>query len=61
MRTLFVQAQLASEVVMVTLIYLERLLTYAEFGFCATNWKRLTLGRDEHFVRFSEDSLFLEY
>ena len=43
-RTLFVQAQLASEVVMVTLIYLERLLTYAEFGFCATNWKRLTLG-----------------
>jgi len=43
-RTLFTQAQLASEVVMVTLIYLERLLTYAEFDFGSTNWKRLTLG-----------------
>jgi len=29
---------------MVTLIYLERLLTYAEFDFGSTNWKRLTLG-----------------
>ena len=35
---------MASEVVMVTLIYLERLLTYAEFDFGSTNWKRLTLG-----------------
>ena len=43
-RQLFQQAQLAAEVAMVTLIYLERLLTYAEVDFSATNWKRLTLG-----------------
>ena len=29
---------------MVTLIYLERLLTYAEVEFYPSNWKRLTLG-----------------
>jgi len=43
-RCLFSQAQLASEVAMVTLIYLERLLTYAEVEFYPSNWKRLTLG-----------------
>jgi len=43
-RQLFQQAQLAAEVAMVTLIYLERLLTYAEVDFSASNWKRLTLG-----------------
>lgn len=43
-RQLFTQAQLAAEVAMVTLIYLERLLTYAEVDFSAANWKRLTLG-----------------
>lgn len=43
-RQLFTQAQLAAEVAMVTLIYLERLLTYAEVDFSAKNWKRLTLG-----------------
>lgn len=43
-RCLFTQAQLAAEVAMVTLIYLERLLTYAEVEFYPSNWKRLTLG-----------------
>ena len=43
-RQLFTQAQLAAEVAPVTLIYLERLLTYAEADFTPSNWKRLTLG-----------------
>ncbi|TKS79407.1 Cyclin-Y [Collichthys lucidus] len=43
-RTLFSSAQLTSECAIVTLVYLERLLTYAEIDICPGNWKRIVLG-----------------
>ncbi|XP_067931494.1 cyclin-Y-like isoform X2 [Watersipora subatra] len=43
-RTLFSQAQLNVECAIVTLVYLERLLTYADFELTPANWKRVTLG-----------------
>ncbi|XP_007567637.1 cyclin-Y-like protein 1 [Poecilia formosa] len=43
-RTLFSSAQLTAECAIVTLVYLERLLTYAEIDICPSNWKRIVLG-----------------
>ncbi|KAJ8003940.1 hypothetical protein DPEC_G00153620 [Dallia pectoralis] len=43
-RTLFSSAQLTAECAIVTLVYLERLLTYAEIDICPGNWKRIVLG-----------------
>ncbi|KAM9486220.1 cyclin-Y-like protein 1 isoform 1-T1 [Clarias gariepinus] len=43
-RTLFSAAQLTAECAIVTLVYLERLLTYAEMDICPSNWKRIVLG-----------------
>ncbi|XP_035508815.1 cyclin-Y-like isoform X2 [Morone saxatilis] len=43
-RTLFSAAQLTAECAIVTLVYLERLLTYAEINICPANWKRIVLG-----------------
>ncbi|XP_068612446.1 cyclin-Y-like protein 1 [Brachionichthys hirsutus] len=43
-RTLFSSAQLTAECAIVTLIYLERLLTYAEMDICPSSWKRIVLG-----------------
>uniref|UniRef100_A0A8C8K9J3 Cyclin-like domain-containing protein n=1 Tax=Oncorhynchus tshawytscha TaxID=74940 RepID=A0A8C8K9J3_ONCTS len=43
-RTLFSAAQLTAECAIVTLVYLERLLTYAEIDICPCNWKRIVLG-----------------
>ncbi|XP_017574013.1 cyclin-Y-like [Pygocentrus nattereri] len=43
-RTLFSSAQLTAECAIVTLVYLERLLTYAEIDMCPGNWKRIVLG-----------------
>ncbi|XP_023820935.1 cyclin-Y-like [Oryzias latipes] len=43
-RTLFSAAQLTAECAIVTLVYLERLLTYAELDICPGNWKRIVLG-----------------
>uniref|UniRef100_A0AAY4EX23 Cyclin-like domain-containing protein n=1 Tax=Denticeps clupeoides TaxID=299321 RepID=A0AAY4EX23_9TELE len=43
-RTLFSAAQLTAECAIVTLVYLERLLTYAEMDICPCNWKRIVLG-----------------
>ncbi|XP_033838316.1 cyclin-Y-like [Periophthalmus magnuspinnatus] len=43
-RTLFSAAQLTAECAIVTLVYLERLLTYAEMDICPGNWKRIVLG-----------------
>ncbi|XP_051564700.1 cyclin-Y-like protein 1 isoform X1 [Myxocyprinus asiaticus] len=43
-RTLFSAAQLTAECAIVTLVYLERLLTYAELDICPSNWKRIVLG-----------------
>ncbi|KAM6920189.1 cyclin-Y-like isoform 1-T1 [Lycodopsis pacificus] len=43
-RTLFSSAQLTAECAIVTLIYLERLLTYAEIAIGPGNWKRMVLG-----------------
>ncbi|XP_017165391.1 cyclin-Y-like [Poecilia reticulata] len=43
-RTLFSAAQLTAECAIVTLVYLERLLTYAEIDICPGNWKRIVLG-----------------
>ncbi|XP_061918562.1 cyclin-Y-like protein 1 [Entelurus aequoreus] len=43
-RTLFGSAQLTAECAIVTLVYLERLLTYAEIDICPCNWKRIVLG-----------------
>ncbi|XP_011482117.1 cyclin-Y-like protein 1 isoform X1 [Oryzias latipes] len=43
-RTLFSSAQLTAECAIVTLVYLERLLTYAEIDICPCNWKRIVLG-----------------
>ena len=44
MKNLFTAAQLTAECAIVTLIYLERVLTYAEIDLCPANWKRLLLG-----------------
>ncbi|XP_033629582.1 cyclin-Y-like protein 1 isoform X1 [Asterias rubens] len=43
-RMLFNAAQLTSECAIVTLVYLERLLTYAEIDITPANWKRMVLG-----------------
>ncbi|KAJ8268705.1 hypothetical protein COCON_G00138770 [Conger conger] len=43
-RMLFSAAQLTAECAIVTLVYLERLLTYAEIDICPSNWKRIVLG-----------------
>ncbi|KAI9586346.1 cyclin-Y-like protein 1 [Glossina fuscipes] len=43
-RTLFNAAQLTAECAIVTLVYLERLLTYAELDVAPCNWKRMVLG-----------------
>ncbi|KAL1123909.1 hypothetical protein AAG570_001679 [Ranatra chinensis] len=43
-RTLFNAAQLTAECAIVTLVYLERLLTYAEVDITPGNWKRIVLG-----------------
>lgn len=43
-RNLFNAAQLTAECAIVTLVYLERLLTYAEMDINPSNWKRLVLG-----------------
>uniref|UniRef100_A0A8C0AD22 Cyclin Y n=1 Tax=Bos mutus grunniens TaxID=30521 RepID=A0A8C0AD22_BOSMU len=42
-RTLFSAAQLTAECAIVTLVYLERLLTYAEIDICPANWKRIAV------------------
>jgi hypothetical protein len=44
MRNLFTAAQLTAECAIVTLIYLERVLSYGELDLCPSNWKRLVLG-----------------
>ncbi|KAI5736562.1 hypothetical protein M8J76_004745 [Diaphorina citri] len=43
-RTLFNAAQLTAECAIITLVYLERLLTYAEVDITPGNWKRIVLG-----------------
>lgn len=43
-RTLFNAAQLTAECAIVTLVYLERLLTYAEITLSPSTWKRILLG-----------------
>uniref|UniRef100_A0AAY4ANI7 Cyclin-like domain-containing protein n=1 Tax=Denticeps clupeoides TaxID=299321 RepID=A0AAY4ANI7_9TELE len=43
-RTLFSAAQLTAECAIVTLVYLERLLAYAETDICPASWKRMVLG-----------------
>lgn len=43
-RTLFNAAQLTAECAIITLVYLERLLTYAELDVASCNWKRIVLG-----------------
>ncbi|GJQ67603.1 hypothetical protein Trydic_g8407 [Trypoxylus dichotomus] len=43
-RTLFNAAQLTAECAITTLVYLERLLTYAELDIAPSNWKRIVLG-----------------
>ncbi|CAD7079156.1 unnamed protein product [Hermetia illucens] len=43
-RTLFNAAQLTAECAIITLVYLERLLTYAELDIAPCNWKRMVLG-----------------
>ncbi|CAF1618126.1 unnamed protein product [Adineta ricciae] len=44
MRNLFTAAQLTAECAIVTLVYLERVLSYGELDLCPANWKRLVLG-----------------
>ncbi|CAG2176308.1 unnamed protein product, partial [Oppiella nova] len=44
MRTLFSAAQLSPECAIITLVYLERLLTYAEIDIVPQTWKRIILG-----------------
>lgn len=46
-RTLFNAAQLTAECAIITLVYLERLLTYAELDVAPCNWKRMVLGKYE--------------
>ncbi|KAI1729270.1 cyclin domain-containing protein [Ditylenchus destructor] len=43
-RTLFYSAQLTAECAIITLVYVERLLTYAEIDLCPSNWRRIVLG-----------------
>ncbi|CAJ0581081.1 unnamed protein product, partial [Mesorhabditis spiculigera] len=43
-RTLFHSAQLTAECAIITLVYIERLLNYAEMDLCPTNWRRVVLG-----------------
>ncbi|XP_055739132.1 cyclin-Y-like isoform X3 [Salvelinus fontinalis] len=43
-RMLFSTAQLTAECAIVTLVYVERLLTYAEIDIGPENWKRMVLG-----------------
>ena len=43
-RTLFNAAQLPPECAIITLVYLERLLTYAETKIGPNTWKRMVLG-----------------
>ncbi|XP_015776609.1 PREDICTED: cyclin-Y-like protein 1 [Acropora digitifera] len=43
-KTLFHAAQLTAECAIITLVYLERLLTYAEIDAHPGNWKRILLG-----------------
>lgn len=43
-RNLFHSAQLTAECAIVTLVYLERLLTYSDMEMTPTNWKRIVLG-----------------
>lgn len=43
-RNLFNAAQLTAECAIVTLVYLERLLTYGEIDIGPCNWKRIVLG-----------------
>lgn len=43
-KTLFHAAQLTSECAIIALIYLERLLNYAEIDLTPRNWKRILLG-----------------
>ncbi|XP_005407920.1 PREDICTED: cyclin-Y-like protein 1 [Chinchilla lanigera] len=42
--SIFNAAWLPAECAIVTLIYLERLLSYAEMDICPTNWRRIVLG-----------------
>lgn len=44
LRLLFSAAQLTAEVAIITLVYLERLLTYGELDISAGNWRRMLLG-----------------
>ncbi|XP_066922722.1 cyclin-Y-like protein 1 [Clytia hemisphaerica] len=44
LKTLFSAAQLTSECAIITLVYLERLITYAELDLHPSNWKRIVLG-----------------
>lgn len=44
-RTLFNAAQLTAECAIITLVYLERLLTYSELDIQPSNWKRIVLGK----------------
>ncbi|XP_021786641.1 cyclin-Y-like protein 2 [Papio anubis] len=41
---LFKATNLTAEFAIVTLIYIERLLSYAEIDLCPTNWKRIVIG-----------------
>ncbi|XP_045625984.1 cyclin-Y-like protein 1 [Procambarus clarkii] len=43
-RTLFNAAQLTAECAIITLVYLERLLTYADIDMTPGTWKRIVLG-----------------
>lgn len=47
-RVLFNAAQLTAECAIITLVYLERLLTYAELDIQPSNWKRIVLGKLFH-------------
>nr|XP_023420981.1 cyclin-Y-like protein 1 isoform X2 [Cavia porcellus] len=42
--TIFNAAWLPVECAIITLVYLERLLSYTEMDICPTNWKRIVLG-----------------
>ncbi|KJH49833.1 cyclin domain protein [Dictyocaulus viviparus] len=43
-RNLFHSAQLTAECAIITLVYIERLLNYAEMDLCPSNWRRVVLG-----------------
>lgn len=43
-RALFQAAQLTAECAIITLVYIERLLNYAEIDLCPSNWRRIVLG-----------------